>query len=333
MGGFFLGKAAKKTLYFKRMTRNSIKSRGRKTALAVIPPVLAWLLFASCATLSPVPPAETPADLSPQWLPLPVDLPEAEGAPAAAYFAGRIKSPQVEFWALRIDLRDPALVIVVNGPEALEGRVREGYIPSTTVSGFVKTYGCLAGINANPFSPASGKTGEERLIDGIGVSEGRLVSRPHHSFDALVFYDHGGAAMVNQADLSGEGLRGVRNAVGGFYRVLEKGAVPEGVLGGGQARHPRSAAGLSADGRYLYLLAADGRRPGSVGLSLAELGRVLRGLGASEGLNFDGGGSTALALGLPGGKVRLLNTPVHNRIPGKERGVALCLGLRAAARP
>ncbi|MDR2398427.1 MAG: phosphodiester glycosidase family protein, partial [Spirochaetaceae bacterium] len=41
----------------------------------------------------------------------------------------------------------------------------------------------------------------------------------------------------------------------------------------------------------------------------------------------DGGGSTALALQFPNGKVRVVNTPIHKRIPGLERGVATCLGI------
>jgi hypothetical protein len=301
----------------------------------------AWGLLLSCATLSPavpgpVPPrAETPEELVPQWLPLAVFPGGAgeSGGPAIGCFAGRVRSPRLEIWALRIDLEDPALEVVVNGPEPVEGLLRRGYIPSVTVGGFVERGGYLAGINTNPFSPASGKTGEERHIDGIAVSRGRLVSDPHPSFDALVFYRAGGAAIVSQTDLSPEALEGIDNAVGGFYRVLENGELPRAVLEGSQNRHPRSAAGISADGRYLYLLVVDGRRPGSAGATLAELGLLLKRLGAAGGINFDGGGSTALALRYPGGRVRVLNTPVHDHIPGWERGVAICLGIKAAAGP
>jgi hypothetical protein len=274
--------------------------------------------------------ATTPEALSPQWLPLAAYPASGAEGPALGYFAGRILSPRMELWALRIDLRDPALELVLNEPEpgAPGG---EGHIPSVTVSGFVKTYRCLAGINTNPFSPVSGKTGEDRRIDGIALSRGRLIAPPSPVFDALVLYKTGEAAILNQGDLTGETLLSIRTAVGGFYRVLTGGRLPEAVLRGATTRHPRSAAGLSPDGRYLYLLAVDGRRPGSAGASLAELGRILARLGASEGINFDGGGSTALALRYPDGRVRTVNTPIHNRFPGWERGVAICLGVREAA--
>jgi exopolysaccharide biosynthesis protein len=77
----------------------------------------------------------------------------------------------------------------------------------------------------------------------------------------------------------------------------------------------------------------DGRRSGSAGATEAELGVILRRLGAVEGINFDGGGSTALALRYPDGRVRAVNTPVHGGIPGQERGVAACLGIRVLSMP
>jgi exopolysaccharide biosynthesis protein len=65
----------------------------------------------------------------------------------------------------------------------------------------------------------------------------------------------------------------------------------------GVRRNPRTLAGLTADGRLL-LVAIDGRRPSfSVGASFGESAGVLRALGATEGVNLDGGGSTSLAVG------------------------------------
>ena len=67
------------------------------------------------------------------------------------------------------------------------------------------------------------------------------------------------------------------------------------------ARHPRSAIGTSAGGRILWLIAVDGRQTASVGMTLTELAALMRELGITEGLNLDGGGSTALWVG---GQVR-----------------------------
>jgi len=61
-------------------------------------------------------------------------------------------------------------------------------------------------------------------------------------------------------------------------------------------RHPRSAVGVSRDGRTLWLVAVGGRSTTSVGMTLPELGALLRELGAWDAMNLDGGGSTALVL-------------------------------------
>ncbi len=60
------------------------------------------------------------------------------------------------------------------------------------------------------------------------------------------------------------------------------------------ARHPRSAIGTSDGGRILWLIAVDGRQTTSAGMTLVELADLMRELGITEGLNLDGGGSTAL---------------------------------------
>lgn len=319
----------------------------------------------SCATLSPVssvrefPPKVTGINaVQPDWQSWASGPPAAEETPGVFYFAGRIQSPRMEFRALKIDLSAPGLRIVVGAglPSEAEAGV-VGSARSTWVSSFVRRNKLLAGINTNPFAPVSGREGEERTIIGIAVSDGRLLSRPSGPYDALVFYTDGRAAILSQAELlSQANTELIYNAAGGFGIVLRQGELPQGLLSGGELRsvtsaaspaaampdrnlpeqglarqdlprHPRSAAGLSADGRTLYLLVIDGRRPGSAGATEAEIGLLLKQLGAWEGLNFDGGGSSSLALRYPDGKVRPVNIPIHLHIPGNERGVATCLGI------
>lgn len=61
-------------------------------------------------------------------------------------------------------------------------------------------------------------------------------------------------------------------------------------------RHPRTAVGFSRDSTILYLVTVDGRSESSSGMSLAELATLMQSLGVFQGLNLDGGGSTALVL-------------------------------------
>ena len=62
------------------------------------------------------------------------------------------------------------------------------------------------------------------------------------------------------------------------------------------AKHPRTAVGLDATGRYLYLVVAEGRRPPVLGLSLVQLSALMRQLGARQAINLDGGGSSTMLL-------------------------------------
>ncbi|MDR2784840.1 MAG: phosphodiester glycosidase family protein, partial [Treponema sp.] len=302
----------------------------------------------------------------PQWTPY-----AEEFGGGLALFAGKLDRPSLEFWALRANLNEPGLSVVISGPEPVNGEFRENHMPAGSVSSFVERYGCIAGINTNPFSPVSARPGEDRFIDGISVSNGILTARPDPRFDALVFYPDNvaaadvaatadvtagetgsgaalpprkRAAILSQGELAAalqqaSGLDGIENAAGGFQIVLQQGAPVRRVLdqaaGGKAPRHPRSAAGLSPDGNTLYLLAVDGRRPASIGVTEAELALILKQIGAYDGLNFDGGGSTALVLrslrpegGNPRGRARPVNIPIHKQIPGWERAVASCLGIR-----
>ena len=92
--------------------------------------------------------------------------------------------------------------------------------------------------------------------------------------------------------------------VGGWPRVVHDGknvgAIADSVEGTfprfSAQQHPRSAIGFSRDSATVYLVAVDGRQESADGMSLTELGDFLLSIGVYQGMNFDGGGSTALVL-------------------------------------
>ncbi|CCH18543.1 phosphodiester glycosidase family protein [Micromonospora lupini] len=86
----------------------------------------------------------------------------------------------------------------------------------------------------------------------------------------------------------------------------------------------RSAAGVSPDGRTVYLVALAGRAPASAGLTIAELADVLRALGADAAVNLDGGGSTTVAVREPG---QATATARNSPSDGTERAVANGIGI------
>ncbi len=83
-------------------------------------------------------------------------------------------------------------------------------------------------------------------------------------------------------------------AFGGFFVVLENGEVCYDFI----RRHTsRTGAGLSADGRTLYILVAEGEVPSkSEGLSYPQCGEIFKAMGCTDALEFDGGGSTELCI-------------------------------------
>ena len=94
------------------------------------------------------------------------------------------------------------------------------------------------------------------------------------------------------------------------------------------ARHPRTAMGLSADRRTAWLVVVDGRQVLSGGATLPEMTEIFRRLGAADALNFDGGGSTTMVLD-DGAGPRVVNSPIHTGIPGRERPSATHFGVRS----
>lgn len=110
-------------------------------------------------------------------------------------------------------------------------------------------------------------------------------------------------------------------AVGGFCILRDAEPLP-GLADSGPA--PRTAAGVSRNGRRMYLMVVDGRSERSGGVTLAELARLLWQAGADDAVNLDGGGSSTLVLRDPGDDTATVrNSPSD----GVERPVANGIGL------
>jgi len=280
-------------------------------------------LFSSCTTLSIVTEILSGRDRDREIALQPVHWQERG---PLRYTSGRIENPPLSFWVVAIDLDSPGLQVVV-GPEPLE----YGIVPSIRVSTFAKRYGCFAAINANPFDRVSNREGEPTRVIGIAFHEGQILSNPIPRYWALLIFKDGTARIVPQNSLllpdrtpDYQFLDSVRYAVGGFFPVLRDG-IP---LAGRGTRYPRSAVGVSQDGKILYLLAINGRLLDSIGTTEHETGQLLSILGAWEGILLDGGGSTSLVIQQTDGTYKILNHPVQEMELNFERAVATCIGFR-----
>ncbi|MEU6040162.1 phosphodiester glycosidase family protein [Actinomadura sp. NPDC047616] len=112
-----------------------------------------------------------------------------------------------------------------------------------------------------------------------------------------------------------------RFAIGGF-RILRDARPPAGLAAVDPA--PRTAAGISRDGRRMYLMVVDGRSERSGGVTLAELARLMWQAGADDAVNLDGGGSSTLVVRGPRGRAATVRNAPSD---GSERPVANGIGL------
>jgi exopolysaccharide biosynthesis protein len=113
--------------------------------------------------------------------------------------------------------------------------------------------------------------------------------------------------------------QGVQQAVGAREYIVRDGAVsisPTPAMA--SQLHPRTAIGITAAGD-LVIATVDGRQAGySTGVDLQELAELMLARGAVQALNMDGGGSTTMAVRLPGDpEVSVVNRPSD----GRERAV------------
>ncbi|BCJ31375.1 phosphodiester glycosidase family protein [Actinocatenispora sera] len=245
----------------------------------------------------------------------------------------------------------------------VDGRARLGTL---TLAGSIVTPGhryALAGLNQyavaeggiDAFTSAWGATSRERAVCGSDTRRGDPCSTDtaevtirHGRVTAVADAPGAGAIPAGSTVLVGreagaDTLRGLhvgepvhvsyrltgaqvpfRVAVGGAP-IMRDGATITGV--DDKVAATRTGAGISADGRTLYLMTTDGLAESGSGLTLAEEADLLAGFGAADGMNLDGGGSTTCAARLPGSD----EVTLVNKLPtgAAERPVANGLGIVA----
>ncbi|HWU06930.1 MAG TPA: phosphodiester glycosidase family protein [Streptomyces sp.] len=117
-----------------------------------------------------------------------------------------------------------------------------------------------------------------------------------------------------------------RTAVGGRELLVVDGAAQNHDGEGNNTAAPRTAVGFSKDGRTMQVITVDGRQADSGGVTLTELGEMMRRAGSYSALNLDGGGSSTLVAREPGSDaLQVENSPSD----GSERTVPNGLALTA----
>lgn len=146
---------------------------------------------------------------------------------------------------------------------------------------------------------------KDRVLIGVGRAAGQLKSLKMRQKVTLSQRIEGGrptAAISGDRALLVNGVRTVVNNT---------------------IAHPRTAVGIDADGRRLYILVVDGRSATSRGYTMVELADFMTALGVENAINLDGGGSSTMYTRNGTGAMSVVNEPSD----GSERKVANGFGL------
>jgi exopolysaccharide biosynthesis protein len=207
------------------------------------------------------------------------------------------KEGTMDVFVTRIDLTNPALAVISS---------RE-VDRATRVTDFAKRTQAVAAINGDYFD-------DQFKPVGLTLTEcGSWIERaPSKRKEAFIAIGAGKAELEKSADLGDDETPAdwAKEGISG-WPVLVDDCTPLSAtqLPGSdsftRSPHPRTAIGISKNGSTMYLVAADGRRTGVPGLTLAELATFMSDrLHACSAVNLDGGGSTAMAV-----RGQLVNRP------------------------
>lgn len=207
----------------------------------------------------------------------------------------------------RVDLRTEGLR-VIGTREADKG---------TTVSEYARRNNALIAINGDYFDEKRKPIG--LAIGPCGQWEGTEDTEREGVFAvqnerARIYAPVGVLTELDEIDV----------AVSGWPMLVRNcTAIPAAELPGSdsftRSPHPRSAVGLSKDRRRLFLVVAEGRKPGIPGLTLSQLGYFMKNtLGVCSAINLDGGGSSAMWIA---------GCRVNDVSDGRERSVANHIGI------
>ena len=233
---------------------------------------------------------------------------------------------------MRIDLATPGLDFTATGRDEHWGKEMpdcKGMIIRTKrqrTRDFMKEArekgtNMVVAVNAAPWGPWQ-KPYNHKYANpsGVNILNGEVISDHQGKGPVFVIYKDGTPAIERK--LYVEDYPNIKIAVSGFSIVARDGksTFKDKLLA------PRTAYGISADKRYMYILCVDGRqKTWSMGMTCQEAGEWLLAAGASDAINMDGGGSTTLVYWNE--KENKLESLCRHAPNGYERYVASSIGI------
>jgi Phosphodiester glycosidase len=200
-----------------------------------------------------------------------------------------------------------------------------------TTTQFMEEFGVQIAINGDGFSPWWSHSpadyyphmGDPVAPWGLAASGGKVYSegvRNSVSPEPTFFISRKNVLSFNRRPDH------IYNALSGDRMLVEQGSIVQDL--DTTNLNPRTAIGINKNGRLLILVVVDGRQPFySEGATFPELAQIMLDQGAFFAMALDGGGSSTMVIQGEDGKSVIMNSPIDNYIPGRERPVANHLGV------
>ncbi len=245
--------------------------------------------------------------------------------PGATYLYKDLVNPRINrMHVMAVDLQTANLQFLVTPANNVNG-----ILCAKTPAQFLKEFGLQFAVNGDGFNYLDANAypsttycpngGTPVKVNGFAASRGKIYS-PVKNAQPVIYLSAKNQVGVNAAPAQ------IFNAIAGDRLIVKDGKTVANLAATTPA--PRTAIGLNKTGRWLLFIVIDGRQPGfSEGVTLPELAINLLSYGVYTGVNMDGGGSSAMVIRGLDGNPRLLNSPIDENIPGKQRAVANHLGL------
>ncbi len=221
---------------------------------------------------------------------------------------------------LVIDMKAGGVHLLVTPPDRAVGAP----LDARTTSQFLDEFDLQIAINGDGFYPWWSRgpldyypqPGDPVTPNGFAASGGKIYAEGEEP----ILY------IGRRNTLSFRKPGRIVHAIGGDRYLVLDGRVVAGL--DDSVRNPRTAVGFNKNGRRLILVVVDGRQPFySEGATFQELAEILLAHGAYFGMSLDGGGSSTMVIEGEDGRPVILNSPIDQHIPGRERPVANHLGI------
>lgn len=225
-----------------------------------------------------------------------------------------------------IDRREADFRFLVTSPDDVEG----GVLKARTTSEFMEEFGVQIAINGDGFYPWWSRSpvdyyphsGDPVTPLGFSASNGKIYA------DGLQDEEPEPTLYVSRRNELTFNLppNKIFQALSGDRMLIQGGEIVAGL--DDSILHPRTAVGVNRNGRYVVLVVVDGRQPFySSGATYQDLADLLKDFDAHFAMALDGGGSSTLVVEDAFGNAEILNSPIDNYIPGRERPVANHFGV------